>query len=1008
MANPTISEVTSPEDWPYGGTSATMRIYATETFWTADGQEVVVGIPQTTNTPCFEIACTVTDRVLSIPATDIIPYTTTSPTNPNVKYVAQMFDESDAYCYTFMVFPLPDWLGTSITWAQIALAATEGQIGWPSPYYWSAETTQAAIDAAVTGANAPKMTTTVFGIGKIYPAAANSADPIAAGVNTPVIIGNEGARAVGEFASFAAAVASIGSTPTTLLIPDEQTVSTSVVVPSTLNLEFTADGYLIVTSGHTVTINSKPNLTPGRRYFYGAGSVVFGTDAASDGVNLGWWISPDTDATNAIDNALTSMGNCSGGFVTIPSGRWETDGGHVIPDGVTIRGQGMTYDTSPSVTTIELVAENAAIFSALEDFRNVGLADMRLYGPASKNGTTGLLCEGVSPNTAFGVRLSNIIFNRLETGWKVNSTGGSWQLEDMYVSNLHYFNCDTSFVNNSINTSNLELGGEISVPASGVGQQLTATGLINQIGKVYGGAGTGIVVDGIHSGMNFFGCENEGNDYLLRNNLSDLNVGINWFGGVIQSQVKVSAASNFLLLGVEFTGANLFVIDAGIAARVIAIGCPGFKTALTDNSAGNAEITIIDGDIADISRQLNVYSNVNASTALIRAVSTLSNKIDIEYGQCDSDGVSVNTYKLYRRSGDGWSQASTNQSNPGYAWDAPHEIAEIATLPTSGAGKIVFGANTGHFFQFNINSGSTRNVIGTTTTTTANRLLKSTADTIAANSAITENAGAVSWTGSLVLTGTADVSGNFAIATNKFTVAAASGNTLVAGTFDVTGVTTLAGAATASTSIASPLVKVTSAAAPGSPASGDLWQDSTQKALIGYLSGIKQTLAGVVFTSTATATVANSTAATSIIGSGVGNSTLPASFFVPGKTVRVTVKGIISITGTPNLTILLKLGSTTICSTGVVAMGGTVSNNAFEMVVDITNRSVGVTGTVMGNGVFTYQKSTLIPASHGLVNTAATTIDTTSAQALTVTAEWSAADPANTISGQICTIEVLN
>lgn len=48
-------------------------------------------------------------------------------------------------------------------------------------------------------------------------------------------------------------------------------------------------------------------------------------------------------------------------------------------------------------------------------------------------------------------------------------------------------------------------------------------------------------------------------------------------------------------------------------------------------------------------------------------------------------------------------------------------------------------------------------------------------------------AGRAVGTGNLTVTGTADVSGNLAVATTKFTVAAASGNTVAAGTLSVTG-----------------------------------------------------------------------------------------------------------------------------------------------------------------------------------------------------------------------------
>lgn len=225
-----------------------------------------------------------------------------------------------------------------------------------------------------------------------------------------------------------------------------------------------------------------------------------------------------------------------------------------------------------------------------------------------------------------------------------------------------------------------------------------------------------------------------------------------------------------------------------------------------------------------------------------------------------------------------------------------------------------------------------------------------------------------------------------------------------------TGVfTTIGGTViTGSVSVGAPLLKLSSAAAPVSPAAGELWNDSTQKGLQGFLAGIKQVLVGVIFTSTASATVANSVAETSIIGTGVGTLTLPANFFVVGKTIRVRVRGIMSITGTPNITVKVKLGSTVIVSTGVVAAAGTVANNLFDVVVDIICRSVGASGTVMGTGGFTYQKSTLVPATLGMVATAAVVVDTTASQVVGATVEFGTADAGNTISGQVTSVEVLN
>ena len=60
------------------------------------------------------------------------------------------------------------------------------------------------------------------------------------------------------------------------------------------------------------------------------------------------------------------------------------------------------------------------------------------------------------------------------------------------------------------------------------------------------------------------------------------------------------------------------------------------------------------------------------------------------------------------------------------------------------------------------------------------------------------------------VTGTEDVSGNFAINTNKFNVTAASGNTTIAGTLGVTGVTTATGGLTLGASFVDKTTSITS------------------------------------------------------------------------------------------------------------------------------------------------------------------------------------------------------
>ncbi len=199
-------------------------------------------------------------------------------------------------------------------------------------------------------------------------------------------------------------------------------------------------------------------------------------------------------------------------------------------------------------------------------------------------------------------------------------------------------------------------------------------------------------------------------------------------------------------------------------------------------------------------------------------------------------------------------------------------------------------------------------------------------------------------------------------------------------------------------------------AAPGSPTSGHDWHDSTQLARRARLAGVNQAFLGVVFTATADASVsnANGITETTIAGTGIGTKTLPANFFAPGKTVRVTVRGFVTCPDTRTLRIKVKLGSTVVADTTAIAMAGTINNHAFEVECLITCRTTGGSGTVYAQGRFWYDESTHAGTSWGMPNTATVTIDTTASQVVDVTATWGTAIAGNVITGTNVTIEVLN
>lgn len=192
-------------------------------------------------------------------------------------------------------------------------------------------------------------------------------------------------------------------------------------------------------------------------------------------------------------------------------------------------------------------------------------------------------------------------------------------------------------------------------------------------------------------------------------------------------------------------------------------------------------------------------------------------------------------------------------------------------------------------------------------------------------------------------------------------------------------------------------------AAPSSIVVGDQWNDSTQKCFIEYPNSIKQHRVGALFTQTASATIVDTITETTLFASGVGTLTLPADFFVAGKTVRLTLRGVYSEGAASNGTVNVKLGSTSICTTGAFAIAGAETNVGWMVTCDITCRSTGSTGTVFGQGMFLYSTNGQQPVQ----NTTTATIDTTGTLAIDVMWTWSVNNINNTITCSNATVEVL-
>ena len=181
------------------------------------------------------------------------------------------------------------------------------------------------------------------------------------------------------------------------------------------------------------------------------------------------------------------------------------------------------------------------------------------------------------------------------------------------------------------------------------------------------------------------------------------------------------------------------------------------------------------------------------------------------------------------------------------------------------------------------------------------------------------------------------------------------------------------------------------------------------------MSWITGTQAEAVSSSNAVGSAyANSTVATSISPAS-GAAFIPANFFMPSygqsKRVLVLAQGVLSTTGTPNLTIALTANTTQgtynagaiLATSAATAQASGVTNIPWAMWLMITCVGAGSSGTFLSFGMF--EANTSMTAGGGMrVSSSAAnpntafTLSTQSAYYLELAATWGTASASNTIT----------
>ena len=132
---------------------------------------------------------------------------------------------------------------------------------------------------------------------------------------------------------------------------------------------------------------------------------------------------------------------------------------------------------------------------------------------------------------------------------------------------------------------------------------------------------------------------------------------------------------------------------------------------------------------------------------------------------------------------------------------------------------------------------------------------------------------------------------------------------------------------------------------------------------------------------------------------------IPAGLLRVGTRVRVTASGKYSTTGTPTMQLAMKIGGNPFSVFPATATPNNASDYGWSFTGEFVTRATGASGTVQ-NGHGMGGLGGVTPAMTAWVNNF--TLDTTIAETITVTADWSASSMSNTITMDTLSVEVLD
>lgn len=165
----------------------------------------------------------------------------------------------------------------------------------------------------------------------------------------------------------------------------------------------------------------------------------------------------------------------------------------------------------------------------------------------------------------------------------------------------------------------------------------------------------------------------------------------------------------------------------------------------------------------------------------------------------------------------------------------------------------------------------------------------------------------------------------------------------------------------------------------------------------------------ILFASTSSRTVTNTTTQVSLVGSGVGDMHIPANFFTLGRVIRFKLVGYCKSSANSDLILALNFGGVTLSTLTVSpwpTTGG--ANQTFTAEALVTCRSIGASGQFIGNFTATQTPNPSgAPVVYANPVTAQITVDTTSAVLLDLTYKQNTGSSTESITSTNVTMEAM-